>query len=177
MDIKQARVIAEGVKNLLAPFCERIEIAGSIRRNKPEVKDIEIVCVPKEIPFNTDLFGSVGFERNHAFVEAVGLLGELQEGDPRTGKHFIIKHSRGINIDMYTASLFNWGYIFMIRTGPADYSHDMARYWRYKKYYGKDGNLYKEGEKDPIELKEESDLYDLLKLNFVNPEDRIKIYK
>lgn len=43
MKLEQALEIAEKVKALLAPHCERIEIAGSIRRKKPDVKDIEIV--------------------------------------------------------------------------------------------------------------------------------------
>ena len=34
MELKKALNIAEKVKSLLAPHCERIEIAGSIRRKK-----------------------------------------------------------------------------------------------------------------------------------------------
>ena len=47
MIYEQALEIAEKTKALLAPHCERIEIAGSIRRLKPFVKDIEIVAIPK----------------------------------------------------------------------------------------------------------------------------------
>ena len=46
MKYEEALKIAEEVKALLAPHCLRIEIAGSIRRKKPEVKDIEIVAYP-----------------------------------------------------------------------------------------------------------------------------------
>lgn len=41
-----ARAIAEQVRKALAPACERIEIAGSVRRERPEVHDIEIVAIP-----------------------------------------------------------------------------------------------------------------------------------
>ncbi len=47
MKLDKALEIAERTKKLLAPYCERIEIAGSIRRKKPEVKDIELVAIPK----------------------------------------------------------------------------------------------------------------------------------
>ncbi len=47
MQLDKALEIAEKTKELLAPYCERIEIAGSIRRKKPEVKDIELVAIPK----------------------------------------------------------------------------------------------------------------------------------
>ena len=39
--------ITERLVSILAPFCERIEIAGSLRRLKPEVGDIELVVIPK----------------------------------------------------------------------------------------------------------------------------------
>lgn len=56
MEYTKAYEIAIRVKELLTPHCERIEIAGSIRRKKPEVKDIEIVAIPK--PYDTGLFSS-----------------------------------------------------------------------------------------------------------------------
>jgi DNA polymerase/3'-5' exonuclease PolX len=45
MQIAKATAIAERIKAELAPYTERIEIAGSVRRRKPEVKDIELVAV------------------------------------------------------------------------------------------------------------------------------------
>ncbi len=47
MRFEKAYSIAERVMKLLKPFCDRIEIAGSLRREKEEVKDIEIVAIPK----------------------------------------------------------------------------------------------------------------------------------
>jgi DNA polymerase/3'-5' exonuclease PolX len=51
MELSRAREIAKRVLVLLRPFCERAEIAGSIRRGKPEVGDIEIVVIPKDEGF------------------------------------------------------------------------------------------------------------------------------
>jgi len=56
MNLTEAQRIAQIVKSELSPHCERIEIAGSIRRGKPEVKDIEIVAIPK--PYDVGLFAS-----------------------------------------------------------------------------------------------------------------------
>ena len=41
MKLAKAKAIADKYVALLAPFCDRIEIAGSIRREKEEVGDIE----------------------------------------------------------------------------------------------------------------------------------------
>lgn len=43
-----ARKIAERIREELAPFCEKIEIAGSIRRAREHVGDIDIVLLPRE---------------------------------------------------------------------------------------------------------------------------------
>ena len=48
MEYSKAILIAEKVKAELAPHCERIEIAGSLRRKKEFVGDIEIVAIPKD---------------------------------------------------------------------------------------------------------------------------------
>jgi len=49
MELEKAKSIAERVKHDLAPYCKRIEIAGSIRREKPE----------------QDLFDLIGIEMPH----------------------------------------------------------------------------------------------------------------
>lgn len=47
MKLESAKKLAEFLVELMSEYCERIMIAGSIRRGKHEVKDIEIVCIPK----------------------------------------------------------------------------------------------------------------------------------
>ncbi|MBU2597552.1 MAG: hypothetical protein KJ757_08345 [Planctomycetes bacterium] len=49
MELQKAKAIAEELKSLLEPACERITIAGSIRRQKPDVGDIELLCIPKYV--------------------------------------------------------------------------------------------------------------------------------
>ncbi len=48
MNLAAARQLAESIQGQLAPFCEKIEIAGSIRRQRPNVNDIDFVVLPKE---------------------------------------------------------------------------------------------------------------------------------
>lgn len=45
--LADARHVAEALVRELAPACDRIEIAGSIRRQKPWVSDIELVAIPQ----------------------------------------------------------------------------------------------------------------------------------
>jgi hypothetical protein len=47
MNLPLATLYAQQIVTWLTPFCERIEIAGSIRRQRPIVNDIDLVCIPK----------------------------------------------------------------------------------------------------------------------------------
>ena len=48
MQYKQAKEIADNIVLMLSPFCDRIEIAGSIRRKKELIGDVEIVAIPND---------------------------------------------------------------------------------------------------------------------------------
>jgi DNA polymerase/3'-5' exonuclease PolX len=112
MKLREAEAIAERVRAELAPHFERIEIAGSIRRRKADVGDIEIVAIPK--PYEVGLF-------------ACGIA-PIVDKWPKVRGELPCKYTRrmlpeGIALDLFFATRENWGLIFAIRTGSADYSH------------------------------------------------------
>lgn len=45
-----ARNLAQEFAKKLEPYCDRIEIVGSIRRHKMDIGDIDILTIPKSIP-------------------------------------------------------------------------------------------------------------------------------
>ena len=53
--LPDAERIAAAIVADLAPFCARIQVAGSVRRHKAVVGDIEIVAIPRYAP--TGFFG------------------------------------------------------------------------------------------------------------------------
>jgi DNA polymerase/3'-5' exonuclease PolX len=166
MELAKAFTIANEIRRQLAPYCNRIEIAGSIRRNKPEVKDIEIVCIPRRIKiglFNADTEICPGFIRVINQWEAV-------KGSA-TGKYTQRILPQGINLDLFTATPDNWGLIYAIRTGPASFSHYiLAIGWNKAGYKSVNGMLTKNGE--PVTVREEIDLFHLIGLPWQNPADR-----
>lgn len=160
MNYEEALKIAEKIKAQLAPHCERIEIAGSIRRKKPEVGDIEIVAIPK--PYDIGLFESGISPIVNQWKKVKGEL-------PCKYTQRILPE--GIKLDLFFAEPDNWGNIFAIRTGSAPYSHlELASRWSSMGYKSDGGYLFKDGER--IAVREEEDLFKLLRIPFVEPEQR-----
>jgi DNA polymerase/3'-5' exonuclease PolX len=160
MIYEQALEIAEKTKALLAPHCERIEIAGSIRRRKPDVGDIEIVAIPK--PYDIGLFES-------GIVTVVNQWQKVKGELPCKYTQRILPE--GIKLDLFFANRENWGLIFAMRTGSAEYSHKvLATEWVKSGYKGKGGYLYSNGER--VTIPEEKDLFKLIGVPFAPPELR-----
>jgi DNA polymerase/3'-5' exonuclease PolX len=168
MELKQAQEIANELKLLLSPYCERIEIAGFIRRKKEFVKDIELVCIPKKDSIK-DLFGGE-IETIHSF-HAVLCTFVINKGNTRNGK-YIQFQTQGINVDLFTATKENFGLTLAVRTGAAYFSHNvLAKGWVRNGFTSKENILYKKGVAYPIYT--EKDLFDLIGIEFIAPENRI----
>ena len=167
MNLIEAQHIAAEVLSVLAPHCERIEIAGSIRRRKPEVGDIEIVAIPKTCPLG--LFADTDPIAIPEFCDIVNRWPAIK-GKP-TGKYTQRVLPDDIILDLFIARQENWGLIFAIRTGSAAYSHHvLASAWCRAGYHSMDGMLVKGFHKVPV--REERDLFTLIGLPWAEPWQR-----
>lgn len=159
----EAYRIALEVVEQLKPFCKRVEIAGSIRRKKVDCGDVEIVAIP--LPYSTELFESGIATIVNKWPK---VRGELDYGKTKYTQRIL---PCGIKLDLFFADEKNWGYIFAMRTGSDNFSHNtLAKRWVQCGYKGKDGYLTRDGE--IVEVREEQDLFKLLGIPYVSPEDR-----
>lgn len=132
MNLQEAQTLANRIHADLARFCERIEIAGSVRRRKPDdIKDVEIVCIPKTQPI-TDMFGmETGtfslLESALPDLYRIWNAWTIKAGE----KYKQILFPGGGKLDLFIVTPETWGYQFAIRTGPADYSHWLVTPRRY----------------------------------------------
>jgi len=126
MQLKQARKIGMQVVEALTPRCERIAIAGSVRRDKPDPKDVEIVLIPAETDVQVDLFTRKVLPYSLDQVVLTAMLDDLLVLDPqvkRDGPKYkrFIHVASGAVVEIFAAEEGNWGYIWALRTGPADF--------------------------------------------------------
>ena len=166
MNLPQAKAIANRILNELAPHCARIQIAGSIRRRKPDVGDIEIVCIPNRKQSGFFPQDTIVDPEFCALVERWPAV----KGKP-TGKYTQRILPDGINLDLFIAIPQNWGLILAIRTGSAEFSHHvLATGWARNGYKSVNGMLIKNNR--PIFVPEERDLFKLSGVTWIKPEER-----
>lgn len=179
-----AERVALEVMTLLAPVCERIEIAGSIRRRKEEVKDIELVCQPKLmidpkslIPDAVEPISAIDHHVQRLVRDEPRLTFNKQ--NPKNGTRYkTLKWVGTWKIDLFAVlPPAEWGALFAIRTGPFDFGRLLVT----KQCYGgampdtfeqRAGRLIdlRTGEKIPTP--EEADFFDALRVPCWEPELR-----
>jgi len=137
--------VARRVEARLAPACQRIEVAGSVRRCRKFCHDVDVVVWPiYEQHGQPDLFENrikKVFEARKlsaAIGELVGSRYWIRPETKRTGFVF-----EGVPVDVYLAEPDggNFEALWQMRTGPAGFNIDLvarAKMWRlvYKPGYG-----------------------------------------
>lgn len=121
LDLSTARTAADDIIEALQPHCERIEVAGSIRRKKPQVGDIEIICQPTLVA--DGLFGG-DFQRSPAFIHIITRLGKIIKGNPHTGRYVQVQIS-SITVDIFIPEPHDYFRQLAIRTGSAEYAREV----------------------------------------------------
>lgn len=140
--LSTATHIANRLVEILSPVCDRIHIAGSIRRCQSQVKDIEIVCQPKMIfqKDHTNLFQQGEWVINPDFQKATNRFTDKIEKGKHTGRYMKIILKGGMPIDLFMPAKEDYFRQLIIRTGSTDYVHHViAASWRQKGWCGVTG--------------------------------------
>jgi len=129
--LARAEALAAEVVDLLRESCARIEVAGSIRRRRPAVGDVEVVCEPllaQEIE-RVDMFTTRVVEVNRLDARCrqlreVGVFADRldKNGRPAFGSLYKRLSYRDVALDVFSAAASNWGVIMLLRTGPAEFN-------------------------------------------------------
>lgn len=169
MNFERARQIAEQVESTLMPWAERIAIAGSIRRRRPQPNDIDLVILPKP--------GKLGMLKGRCMQNcAVVTDGEqnaiyrlrLPEGEIQIDMFF----ARHPVSDLLTATAGNFGSLLLCRTGSKEHNIFLIEHakrlglvWKpYDGVFDADGQC--------LAAESEEKIFKALDLPFIAPEKR-----
>lgn len=174
LPLAEAEALAQKLAAILAPGCARILIAGSIRRKKAEINDIEIVALPDETPA-LDMFDfpipGVTNSKLTPILDALGLV--FTKNGPKY-KQFSYG---GRTVDLFLPTPEAWGSVATIRTGSADFTRwlvtDKSKGGAKPKHLAFDDGRIWNGT-IPFETPEEADVFRVLELDWIEPEARIE---
>lgn len=134
---KDAIDVARELVTLIAPHCEKIIVAGSLRRRKQEVGDVEIIYIPSYamLPDPDDLFGKP--VRTNITDRVVGelagngvisrRLNKLDRAAWGEKNKLAVHVASGIPVDLFSATIENWFNYLVCRTGGKETNQSIAR--------------------------------------------------
>lgn len=198
MKLEHSQILAQELVALMQPFCRQIQIAGSVRREVPDVKDLELVAVPlwEDRALEGVLFDFPN--KVNLLHEALTNLGsqaiKIEWIKPGTsviepwpikpdGKYWrgLVAGADGngpletIKLDLFLAREENFGVIYTIRTGSADFSRELVTYARDKTDYRVEGGELKyKGQ--TVSCPDEETLFQSLNLRWVDPRARSGVH-
>jgi DNA polymerase/3'-5' exonuclease PolX len=115
LDLREAEITASQIKVAVEPLCELIEVAGSIRRQKSKVHDIDFVVVAKN---------------NVEWQKINEKLRQLKAKPNCSGdsviKAFVPCQDGFFQVDFYRAKPSTFGIHLLVRTGSADHNMWLA---------------------------------------------------
>lgn len=130
MNFQTALEVAAATQKFLEAHCQKIDLAGSARRQCKDIVDIDMLCIPQK-DISKDLLGNeVESRRSLQFVKAVNDLGKIVKGDPFIGKYIRVTLTEWLSMDLFIPDEADYYRQLAIRTGPAQYAHQViAKTW------------------------------------------------
>jgi DNA polymerase (family 10) len=166
MELQKAQSIADEIVSRLKPFCSRISVAGSIRRQKPWVRDVDIIAIPSS---------------QGQFIGVLQTMGVIKMG----GKKLIrvelqYGYPSGLMLDIYIATAETWATLLLIRTGSTLHNIKLCKLALSKnmKLHADGSGLFKieaqgcEGVEVRIAGDSEESIFEKLELPYEEPEKR-----
>jgi len=190
----EAHLVASIVTERLRPYCQRIEVAGSIRRKTKFVNDIEIVAIPNLEAEQHDMFAD---DNTSTIWPGRRIIGEIVDYFPKIkithgthageiidtggtsitkdGPRYIQFTHQGHQVDLFLTTPEKWGVIYAIRTGPAEFSKKLVTEQRTGGFMP-DGFKVKDGRvwfgSTAHDTPDELSLFALYGMDMIAPEDR-----
>jgi DNA polymerase/3'-5' exonuclease PolX len=160
--LAEARVIAEDVISRLGPHCSKLQVAGSIRRQRDTIGDIEIVCQP------------TAYDPSPLFLSGIATV--VNQWEKIRGE-LPCKYTQrllpcGLMLDLFMPDPAGFGLQLAIRTGSADWcKRVLAPAW-IRAGYRSEGGLLRRADGSIVPTPDEPGLFRLIGLEWVEPKHR-----
>jgi len=180
--------VAKQLVSVLQPCCTRLVVAGSLRRRKPDVGDVELVYIGmSELRKDPcDMFGRTMVNLAEQAIERLQKAGVIKRRLNARGletygpKNKLMLHAEtGMPVDLFASSEATWWNYLVCRTGPSESNIRICeaarrRGWKWNPY----GAGFTKGERIAGTYAEhachsEAEVFEFVGLPHLTPEERI----
>lgn len=182
-----ALAVAKVICDALKPVTEKLICAGSLRRRKPMVGDVEILYIPKLEPLKevrqADMFAAGEIRLTNLADLAINAMlarGIIEKrrnalnAEMWGEKNKLARHlASGIPVDLFAATPANWFNYLVCRTGGAENNVAVAsaaqkKGWKWNPY----GEGFTDEAGNVVPVKSEEDVFRLVGMPFKQPWER-----
>ena len=172
-----AREIAEDFINRISTACDRMEIVGSLRRQKIAVNDIDILVIPRFIQMDDETLFGGPYQENQLDKQLSQLCLsrdlELDANGSKIKRFLKTVDGDAIPIDLYIATEQTWWTLLLIRTGSRNHNIRLARRaMELGMHLKADGSGLMTDAGGIIAVHSEEEIFQYLKLDYRSPEER-----
>ena len=172
-----AREIANGFISQISAACDRIEIVGSLRRQKIGVNDIDLLLIPKFIQMEDETLFGGPYQENQLdkLLSQLCLSRDLElDANGSKIKRFLkTVDGETVPIDLYIATEKTWWTLLLIRTGSRQHNIRLARRaMELQMHLKADGSGLLTSGGTIISVQSEEEIFQHLKMQYRTPEER-----
>lgn len=178
--------VAGELVEMMEPHCERVQVAGSIRRSKLQIGDVEILYIPKLEIRQSGLFqeDTTVSDLTYNFLERCLRMGILEKRKNKNGSEIwgcknklAVHRESGLPVDLFGTSKASWSNYLVCRTGPGELNIEIAkrakeRGWKWNPYGSGFSKIDSMGCPHEHIVNSEQDVFAFVGLPWMEPEDR-----
>lgn len=143
LPLAKARAVAERVCAVFTDSATQRLVAGSVRRGKERCRDVDVVLVPR---FDQDLAGGfAGWSQRFLTAVRECPLWTLETKAVASSRKITVRSRKDprLKIELWLATPWTVGWIYLLRTGPADFGHELVALAREGKLTSAPGSVYR----------------------------------
>jgi DNA polymerase/3'-5' exonuclease PolX len=172
-----AREIAEDFIRQISAACDRVQLVGSLRRQKIGVNDIDLLVIPRFIQMQDETLFGGPYQENQLDKQLSQLClshdMELDANGSKIKRFLKTVDGDTIPIDLYIATVQTWWTLLLIRTGSRQHNIKLARRaMELQMHLKADGSGLLTSSGSIISIGSEEEIFQHLKLEYRPPEER-----
>jgi DNA polymerase/3'-5' exonuclease PolX len=128
MTLLEAQRIAEQSALLIEPYCVKVQIAGSVRRRRPQCNDVDLVAIPR-LKAHRNLLGDIELTENLLHTALIRYVQEnrgkifwASGAEPKPdGVNFLLQGTK-CQLDIFIATPATFATRLITRTGSKEHN-------------------------------------------------------